>query len=102
MSFRTTKIQRSGNRFLIYGILTIKGVSKKAVFTGKASQQIKDPWGNHRIGISLRASIDRRSYGITWFKLMDKGGLVVGNEVDIELNLEGIRVKGKKDTPLKS
>ena len=52
---------------------------------------IKDPWGNTRFGIVAETKINRRDYGITWGKPMENGGIDVGNEVTIQLQLEAMK-----------
>ena len=53
--------------------------------------EVKDPWGNFRRGAMATAKINRRDFGITWNKVLDTGGLVVGDEVDITIEVELIR-----------
>jgi len=96
MIFKSKRIFQESSRLVVSGILTIRDQSLPITLTGKISQTIVDPWGNTRIGLSLKGAIDRRDFGITWSKTMDKGGLVVGNEVELELDLEGIQDKTTK------
>jgi polyisoprenoid-binding protein YceI len=53
--------------------------------------KIKDPWGNTRIGLEAEFRIDRRGWGLTYSKTLDSGGLVVGNDIKIDLNVEAVK-----------
>jgi len=77
--------------FILTGNLTLRGVTQKIIFTGEASKPITDPWGNKRMGLALEAEIDRTQFGMRWSKHLDSGGLVVGNKVKINLELEALR-----------
>jgi polyisoprenoid-binding protein YceI len=52
----------------------------------------KDPWGVERVGISVRGSIDRTDFGLTWQQKLAAGGLLVGEEVSIEIDVSAVRV----------
>lgn len=91
ITFRSTKVEKEGDRVLVTGDLAIHGVTKSVTFPVTISGPIKDPWGNQRIGIEISLNIDRQEYGITYGKRMDSGGLVVGNDVDIYISAEGIK-----------
>jgi polyisoprenoid-binding protein YceI len=80
-----------GNNFTVIGDITINGVTKPieldAVFNGAAT----DPWGNERAGFTAESKLDRRDFGLTWNKALEAGGFVVGDEVKIHLEVEGIK-----------
>ena len=65
----------------------VKPVSFDAIFEGSA----KDPWGGERAGFSGTLSLDRRDYGLTWNKLLETGGVVVGDRVDLVLEVEAVK-----------
>lgn len=75
----------------VTGTLTMKGVSKSVTFPLEVSQAIRDPWGKTRMSFNARFKINRRDFGMNFSKVMDNGGLVVGNEVDVELDIEAIK-----------
>jgi polyisoprenoid-binding protein YceI len=92
MSFKSTRVERKGkDGYVLQGDLTLKGVTKQVALPFTATGAIKDPWGNTRFGVSAQTKIDRRDYGITWGKALENGGLDVGNEVTIELQLEAVK-----------
>ncbi len=90
ITFNSTSISHSGNDYTVLGDLTIKDITKKVTLRGKLLGVITDPWGKTRAGFTARGTIDRRDFGLTWNKALETGGLVVGNEVTLELDVEGV------------
>jgi polyisoprenoid-binding protein YceI len=92
MTFKSTKVERKGkDGYVLHGDLTLKGVTKQVALPFTMTGAIKDPWGNMRFGINAQTKINRRDYGITWGKAMESGGLDVGDEVTINLQLEAMK-----------
>jgi polyisoprenoid-binding protein YceI len=92
MTFTSKKVIRGeGSNFKLVGDLTIKDVTREVTFDGEFRGVITDPWGNTRAGFSAEATIDRKDYNITWNKVLDTGGLTVGNKVDIKIEVEAIK-----------
>ncbi len=90
MTFKSTKIAKAGkDKYKVTGELTIKDVTKpvELVVEGPA-KQIKDPWGGTRTAVTATGKINRKDFGITWNKDLDGGGVVVGNDVKLELAFE--------------
>jgi polyisoprenoid-binding protein YceI len=75
------------------GDLTLHGVTKEIVLTGHFNGVAKDPWGNTRAGFSAEGKLNRKDFGMVWNKTLDNGGLVVGNQVYIKLDVECIKAK---------
>jgi len=97
MSFEAKKLVAKGkNKFALEGDLTIKETTKPVTFDMEYSGSAKDPWGNTRAGFAAVTKINRKDYGITWNKSLDAGGVLVGDEVEIALNVEAVA-----DTPAK-
>lgn len=90
ITFKSKRIEGSpDSEFSIAGDLTIHGVSREVVLEAEPlSPEITDPYGNIRIGTSAIAKIDRRNFGLTWNAVLETGGVVVGNEVKITLEVE--------------
>jgi len=90
MAFKSTKVESAGpGRLKITGDLTIRGVTKQAVLEVSAPKPpIKDPWGLQRTAVSGSTKINRQDFGVAWNKTLDAGGVVVGDEVDINLDVE--------------
>jgi polyisoprenoid-binding protein YceI len=91
MTFKSTKVEKKGNGYLLHGDFTLKGVTKQISFPFDLSGAIKDNRGNIRLGVAAETKINRRDYGITWGAKMPNGGLNVGDEVVIDLQLEAIK-----------
>jgi polyisoprenoid-binding protein YceI len=90
ITFKSTKIEKSGDGVTVTGDLTIKGVTKEVKFPATVNGPIKDPWGNSRLGFSFNLEINRMDYGISWSKTMDSGGLVVSKEIKIQIDGEAV------------
>lgn len=93
MTFTSTKVEKNGEDGLkVTGNLTIKGVTKTVVLTVEGlTPEVKDPWGNARRGASATTAVNRKDFGVNWNKTMDNGGMVVAEEVAIQLEAEFIR-----------
>jgi polyisoprenoid-binding protein YceI len=85
-------IKTEPNRLKVVGDLTIHGVTGEiTVDVEGPTPEVKDPWGNFRRGATATAKINRRDFGLTWNKVLDSGGLVVGDEVNIYVEVELVR-----------
>lgn len=93
ITFQSKRIEKKGDGYVAVGILTMRGVSKEITIPFEITGKLKDPWGNTRAGIEASAKLDRKDYGVNWNKTLDKGGLMVGNEVKIEILLEMVSKK---------
>ncbi len=93
LSFKSTRvIRRSSDELTVDGDLTIHGVTRKVQFGVEGpTQPGKDPWGNTRIGISATTKINRKDYGLTWNAALETGGILVGDEVTITLDVQFIK-----------
>jgi polyisoprenoid-binding protein YceI len=93
LSFKSTRIAvvRDGE-LSIEGDLTIRGVTRKVLFTVDGpTPPAKDPWGNTRVAVSATAKINRKDFGLTWNAALETGGILVGDEVTITLDVEFIK-----------
>ena len=91
MKFVSTKIEGSGADIKVHGDLTIRGTTKAVVLSGAYLGENKDAWGNVRAGFAARTKINRSDFGLTWNKLLETGGITVGDEVEINLQIQGIQ-----------
>jgi polyisoprenoid-binding protein YceI len=93
MTFVSKKIVRTGaNRFKMTGDLTMHGVTREVVLDMEGLETVvKDPWGNMRRGATMSSMINRKDFGLTYNKLLETGGMVVGDEVRINIEVEMIR-----------
>ena len=90
ITFKSTKIQKAGKgKLRVTGDLTMHGVSKPLVLTVEGpSASIKDPMGRTVKGVMATGKLDRKDWGMTWNKALDTGGMVVSDEVKLEINAE--------------
>ena len=79
-----------GKKGELPGKLTIHGVTKPVVLDVKFLGRGKDPWGNERAGFQANLTIDRKDYGLNWNAVLETGGVLVGDEVEIRIDAEGI------------
>jgi len=95
ITFRGTKIRREGEGYVAEGPFTLHGITRVAEIPFTLAGPITDPWGNDRIGITASWTLDRRDYGIVWSQALETGGLMVGNDVSIDLNIEAAHAPEK-------
>ena len=96
VTFKSTKIEKAGDKLALTGDLTLHGVTKPVTLTAELTSEIKDPWGNTRRGVTASGKVNRKDFGLTWNKTLDGGGVAVGDEV--QLNIEAELTK-KVDKP---
>ena len=89
ITFKSKKFVKTGNGHKVTGDLTLHGVTKEVVLNVDGpTKEVKDPWGGIRIGASATAKINRKDFGLTWNKALEAGGVVVGDEISIQLEVE--------------
>jgi polyisoprenoid-binding protein YceI len=90
ITFKSTKVETDGDgKLKVTGELTIRGNTKPAVLEVTVPKApIKDPWGMQRTAVSATTKINRQDFGVAWNKSLDSGGVVVGDSVDITLDVE--------------
>ncbi len=93
--FTSKKVEKSGDGYRVAGELTMHGVTKPVVLEAEFNGTGKDPWGNERAGFSAKASLDRKDYGLTWNKALEAGGVLVGDKVEISIELEAVKQAAK-------
>lgn len=93
LSFKSTDIQVVGDGELkVRGDLTIRGVTRKVTFAVEGpTPPAKDPWGNTRIAVSATTKINRKDFGLTWNAALETGGILVGDDVTITLDIEFVK-----------
>ncbi len=93
LTFKSTNIESTGGGdYEVTGELTVHGVTKSVTLAVEdVSEPSKDPWGNHRIGLSGSTKINRKDFGLTWNSGLETGGVLVGEEVTITLDVEFIK-----------
>jgi len=92
IAFRSTGVRRGqGEKLQVVGDLTIRGVTRPVTLDAELLGEAKDPFGNARAGFTARTSLDRKDYGLKWNQVLEAGGVLVGDRVDIELDVQAIR-----------
>ena len=80
----------------VIGDLTIKGLTREVVLKVEHHGQAKDPWGNERAAFTAKTAIDRKDFGLTWNQVLETGGVMVGDRVEIEIEVEAVRQAAAK------
>ncbi|OGS05175.1 MAG: hypothetical protein A3I76_00580 [Elusimicrobia bacterium RIFCSPLOWO2_02_FULL_61_11] len=94
MTFKSVKVSGvKGMKGKVHGELTLMGVTRPVVLEVEASGPATDPWGNERLGAVATTVINRKDFGLVWNKVLETGGLLVGEKVNITLELECVKEK---------
>lgn len=92
ITFKSTKITpKGGDTYEVTGIFTMHGVSKEIVVPVTFGGLAKDPWGNERAGFSVAMTLNRKDYGISYNKVLDAGGMMLGDDVEVSIELEAVK-----------
>jgi polyisoprenoid-binding protein YceI len=94
ISFQAAEMQFNGDdrHFALAGDLTIKGVTRPIVLDGVLHGLVVDGDGRERVALALRGELDRSDYGLVWNRVLEAGGLLVGESVDLVLDIAAVRV----------
>jgi polyisoprenoid-binding protein YceI len=94
LRFRSTSIEKlAEDRYRVTGELTIRDVTREVKLDVEYGGKNKDPWGNERVGFLATTALDRKDFGLGWNQLLETGGVLVGDRVEIELEVQGIKAK---------
>jgi polyisoprenoid-binding protein YceI len=92
IAFTSDKVKLSGkDTYAVTGTLTMRGVSRTVTLPVTYLGAAKDPWGNPRAGFSTAITLNRKDYGINWNKALDNGGLLLGDDVAVTVELEAVK-----------
>lgn len=91
ITFESTSIERRGDKYVIEGDLTMRGVTKPASFEAEVSDFVKDPWGNPRLAAEATGKINRTDWGLTWNQVLEAGSLLVSEDVRFTLNVQLVK-----------
>ena len=90
MTYRSTGIREDGDRYLVDGVLTLKGVSRNVPLKLELNGFGPDPYGGTRAGFTGTAEINRQDFGVNWNVALEGGGVVVSDKVAIHLEIEAV------------
>ncbi|MFI5178934.1 MAG: YceI family protein [Vicinamibacterales bacterium] len=91
MTFTSRRVIPDGRGYAVTGDLTIRGVTRQVVFNVIDEGRVRDPWGGERAGFSATAIINRQDFGLTWNAVLEAGGVLVGDDVKISVDLELVK-----------
>jgi polyisoprenoid-binding protein YceI len=92
LRFESKQVEQAGaNRYRVTGDLTIRDVTREVRLDMEYGGQAKDPWGNQRAAFTAKTSLDRRDFGLEWNQVLEAGGVLVGERIDIELELQAVK-----------
>ena len=92
ITFRSTRIVPAGtDTFAVTGDLTMRGITKSVTLTVHAGGRGRDPWGGERVGYSATTRINRKDFGLNWNQALEAGGVLVGDEVKVSVELQLVK-----------
>jgi polyisoprenoid-binding protein YceI len=91
IAFTSRKIEKAGEGYRVVGDLSLHGVVREVTLEAEFAGIGKDPWGNQRAGFSGKAALDRRDFGLVWNAALETGGVLVGEKVEITIELEAVK-----------
>lgn len=93
IEFKSGKVEKvSAEHYKVHGTLTLHGVTKEVVLDTEYGGRAKDPWGGERVGFTGKTKIDRKEFGLVWNQALEAGGLLVGEAVEIVIELEAKKI----------
>jgi len=92
ITFKSTGVTEAGpDRLAVAGKLTIKGITRDVTLDVEVLGRAKDPWGHERAAFTATTAIDRREFGLTWNQALEAGGVMVGDRIDITIDVQAVR-----------
>ncbi|HEY9900369.1 MAG TPA: YceI family protein [Pantanalinema sp.] len=91
ITFASKRIEgKGGNAYRVTGDLTIRGVTQEVVLDAEYHGLAKDPWGGTRTGFTVSGTVNRKDYGLVWNAALETGGVLVGEKIKLELEIEAV------------
>ena len=95
VTFRSRRVDgaraEAGEEFTVTGDLTIRGTTREVTLTATYEGRGRDPWGGERISFTAKGKIDRREFGLTWNQALETGGILVSNDIRINIEAQAVR-----------
>lgn len=97
LTFKSTRVERiHDDKFRLAGNLTVRDVTREVILDATYGGRGKDPWGNERAGFEAKTSIDRKDFGLTWNQVLEVGGVLVGDRIELEIEVELVKTGAEK------
>lgn len=97
LTFKSSRVERlDGDKLRLVGNLTIRDVTREVVLDATYGGRSTDPWGNERVGFEAKTGLDRKDFGLTWNQVLEVGGVLVGDRVELEIEVELVKSAGEK------
>ncbi|MBB4639105.1 YceI family protein [Longimicrobium terrae] len=91
IKFTSTRVERDGDHYDVIGNLTIRDVTKEVVLHTSDEGRAGDPWGGQRAAFSATTKVDRRDFGLTYNQVLETGGVMVGTDIKISLEIQAVK-----------
>ena len=91
LTFKATSFTKKGDEYELTGDLTIKEITKSVKFSAEFSGLMQDPWGNTKAGLNVYGKINRKDWGLNWNSALKTGGVLVGEEVKLDIELQFVK-----------
>lgn len=91
LTFTSKQVEADGDDLRVTGALSIHGVTRDVVLLVESLGTTKDPWGNERVAFAAKTSIDRKEFGLHWNQVLEVGGFMVGDKVEIGLDVQAVK-----------
>jgi polyisoprenoid-binding protein YceI len=92
LRFQSSRIEKTGSdRYRVLGNLTIRDVTREVTLDAEYAGRGTDPWGNERVAFAAKTTIDRKDFGLGWNQVLEAGGVLVGDRVEIELDVQVVK-----------
>jgi polyisoprenoid-binding protein YceI len=95
ISFESKRIEDRGDHLELTGALTIRDVTQDISLSVENLGTATDPWGNQRIAFAARGALDRKLFGLNWNQVLEAGGFLVGDKVELALDVQAVRVAAR-------
>ncbi|MBX7113660.1 MAG: YceI family protein [Myxococcaceae bacterium] len=97
LKFHSARIEKTGkHHYRVVGPLTMHGVTREVTLEVEATGTGVDPWGNPRMGFVAKTSLNRTDFGLTWNQMLEAGGVLVAEEISIELDIQAVKAAATK------
>jgi polyisoprenoid-binding protein YceI len=97
LRFRSKRIEKLDDAdYRVIGDLTIRDVTREVSLDVEYGGRTKDPWGNERVGFIAKTALERKAFGLGWNQLLEAGGVLVGDRVDIEIEVQAVKAAAEK------